>query len=87
MPFGAFAEVLPGADGLIHISQLATKRVSKPEDVVKVGDVVDVKITDIDYDKKKISLSIRALLEENTEETEETAEEEAPVEETAEDAE
>lgn len=84
MPFGAFAEVLPGADGLIHISQLDVKRVAKPEDVVKVGDVVDVKITDIDYDRKKISLSIRALLEENAEEAEESeenTEEEAPAEE------
>lgn len=81
MPFGAFAEVLPGADGLIHISQLAAKRVSKPEDVVKVGDVVDVKITDIDYDRKKISLSIRALIEEMPEEETEETENDAPAEE------
>ncbi|MBO4869843.1 MAG: S1 RNA-binding domain-containing protein, partial [Clostridia bacterium] len=82
MPFGAFAEVLPGADGLIHISQLAAKRVAKPDDVVKVGDTVDVKITDIDYDKKKISLSIRALIEEMPEEEQEEAPaEEAPAEE------
>ncbi len=63
MPFGAFAEIVPGVDGLIHISQLADHRVEKPADVVAEGDEVEVKITDIDYDKKKVSLSIRALLE------------------------
>jgi len=61
MQFGAFAEVIPGADGLIHISQLANHRVAKPEDVVSVGDVVEAKITAIDEEKHKISLSIRAL--------------------------
>lgn len=65
MTFGAFAEVIPGVDGLIHISQLADRRVDKPSDVVKEGDVVEVKITDIDNDKKKISLSIRALVEDS----------------------
>ena len=63
MPFGAFAEVLPGVDGLIHISQIANRRIGKPEDVLTVGDVVDAKITAIDEDKHKISLSIRALSE------------------------
>lgn len=63
-PFGAFAEVVPGVDGLIHISQLADHRVQTPAEAVNVGDVVTVKITDIDYDNRKISLSIRALLEE-----------------------
>ena len=63
MPFGAFAEVMPGVDGLIHISQLANRRVGKPDEVVNPGDVVDVKITAIDNDKQKISLSIRALSE------------------------
>ncbi len=63
MTFGAFAEVVPGVDGLIHISQLADRRVEKPADVVSEGQEVEVKITDIDYDKKKVSLSIRALLE------------------------
>jgi len=61
MPFGAFAEVLPGVDGLIHISQIANRRIGKPEDVLTVGDVVDAKITAIDDEKHKISLSIRAL--------------------------
>ena len=61
MPFGAFAEVLPGVDGLIHISQIANRRVGKPDDVLSVGDVVDAKITAVDEEKHKISLSIRAL--------------------------
>ncbi len=77
MTFGAFAEVVPGVDGLIHISQLADHRVEKPGDVVAEGDKVDVKITDVDMENKKISLSIRALLEPSYEE--EPAE--APVEE------
>lgn len=64
MPFGAFAEVVPGADGLIHISQIADHKINAPADVLKVGDVVDAKITAIDDENRKISLSIRALLEE-----------------------
>ena len=63
MTFGAFAEVVPGVDGLIHISQIADHRIEKPGDVLSEGQEVEVKITDIDYDKKKVSLSIRALLE------------------------
>ena len=63
MTFGAFAEVVPGVDGLIHISQIADHRIEKPADVLAEGDKVDVKITDIDMENKKISLSIRALLE------------------------
>ncbi len=63
MTFGAFAEVLPGVDGLIHISQIANRRIGKPEEVLAVGDVVDAKITAIDNDNQKISLSIRALSE------------------------
>ena len=63
MDFGAFAEVLPGVDGLIHISQIANRRIGKPGDVLTVGDVVDAKITAIDDEKHKISLSIRALSE------------------------
>ncbi len=65
MTFGAFAEVVPGVDGLIHISQLADRRVDKPGDVVKEGDEVEVKITDVDYDRKRVSLSIRALIEDS----------------------
>ena len=63
MTFGAFAEILPGVDGLIHISQIADKRIGKPEDVLAEGQEVQVKITDVDAENKRISLSIRALLE------------------------
>ena len=62
MTFGAFAEIVPGVDGLIHISQIADHRIDKPSDELEEGQIVDVKITDIDYDRKKVSLSIRALL-------------------------
>ena len=79
--FGAFANVIPGIDGLIHISQIADRRINKPEDVLSIGDVVDVKVTEIDFDKKRVSLSIRALIEpaaeEAAEETAEVAEEAA----------
>ena len=63
MTFGAFAEIVPGVDGLIHISQIADHRVEKPGDVLAEGDVVDAKIIAIDEENKKVSLSIRALLE------------------------
>ena len=63
MTFGAFAEIIPGVDGLIHISQIADKRIGKPEDVLSEGQQVQVKITDVDAENKRISLSIRALLE------------------------
>ena len=76
MTFGAFAEIIPGVDGLIHISQIANKRIGKPEDVLAEGQEVQVKITDVDAENKRISLSIRALLEDAPEEeTEEVAEE------------
>ena len=74
MTFGAFAEVVPGVDGLIHISQIADHRIDKPGDVLHEGDKVDVKITDIDYDRKKVSLSIRALLEDGQADSEESSE-------------
>ena len=61
--FGAFANVIDGIDGLIHISQIADRRIASPAEVLHVGDVVTVKITDIDFEKKRVSLSIRALLE------------------------
>lgn len=64
MPFGAFAEIVDGVDGLIHISQIALRKIAKPADVLEIGQVVDAKITEIDYEKCKVSLSIRALLEE-----------------------
>lgn len=62
--FGAFAQIIDGVDGLIHISQLADKKVENVKDIVSVGDVVDVKIIDIDAESKRISISMRALLEE-----------------------
>ena len=82
MTFGAFAEIIPGVDGLIHISQIANRRVEKPEDVLAEGQEVQVKITDVDAEHKRISLSIRALLE--TAEEEPTAEDENEVEAAAE---
>ena len=82
MTFGAFAEIIPGVDGLIHISQIADKRIGKPEDVLAEGQEVQVKITEVDAENKRISLSIRALLV-----AEEPAEEAAEEVETAEEAE
>ncbi len=87
--FGAFARVIPGIDGLIHISQIADRHISKPQDVLKVGETVTCKITAIDYDKKRVSLSIRALIEKSEDAAEEAVEEvaaaeEAPAEEAAE---
>lgn len=69
MTFGAFAEIIPGVDGLIHISQIADRRIGKPEDVLSEGQMVQVKITDI-AENKRISLSIRALLEQPEEDAE-----------------
>ena len=75
MTFGAFAEIVPGVDGLIHISQIADHRVEKPGDELAEGQMVDAKIIAIDEENKKVSLSIRALLEGNdVEETEESEE-------------
>ena len=76
MPFGAFAEIIPGVDGLIHISQIADRRIATPAEVLSEGQEVDVKVTEINEEKHKVSLSIRAILEP-----------EAAVEEVAEDAE
>lgn len=67
MPFGAFAEVVPGADGLIHISQIADHKIETPAEVLKVGDIVDAKIIAIDDENRKISLSMRALIEDKKE--------------------
>ncbi len=63
--FGAFANIIPGIDGLIHISQIANQRIEKPADVLSVGETVEAKITAIDFDKKRVSLSMRALLPED----------------------
>ena len=76
--FGAFARIIPGIDGLIHISQIADHRIEKPQDVLAIGDVVKAKITEIDFDKKRVSLSIRALLnDEASEDTSSEAQEDA----------
>ena len=77
VPFGAFVELIPGIDGLIHISQIADKRIAKSSDVLTVGEMVDAKITEINWDEKKIGLSIRVLIEEAKKEAE-TNVEEAP---------
>ena len=68
-PFGAFANILPHIDGLIHVSQISDERVEKPQDVLSVGQKVTVKITAVDFDKRRISLSMKAVNE-----TEESAE-------------
>jgi len=80
MPFGAFAEIIPNVDGLIHISQIADRRIGKPEDVLTIGEEVEVKVTETDWEAKKISLSIRALIATAAEEAApEVEEEEEPV--------
>ena len=80
--FGAFANILPTVDGLIHISQISWDRIKTPQDVLKVGDVVKAKIIDIDFDKKRVSLSMKELLDKP-----ESAEDAAPeAEETVEEA-
>ena len=77
--FGAFAQIIPGVDGLIHISQISNERINKPQDVLTIGQEVQVQITNIDFEKKRVSLSMKALLEDNAQEeaaeaSEETAE-------------
>lgn len=74
-PFGAFVQIIPGIDGLVHISQIADKRVTNVKDVLSVGDEVTAKITEIDADKKRISMSIRELLDEGSSEEEASEEE------------
>lgn len=81
--YGAFARIIAGVDGLVHISQIADRRIEKPADELKVGQEITAKIIDIDLEKKRVSLSIRALIEKTEEVTEETPAE-APAEETAE---
>ncbi|MBR2446769.1 MAG: 4-hydroxy-3-methylbut-2-enyl diphosphate reductase [Clostridia bacterium] len=77
MPFGAFAEIVDGVDGLIHISQIAMTKIAKPADVLEIGQIVDAKIVAIDNEKQKVNLSIRALLEEAKAELEAAPAEEA----------
>lgn len=73
-PFGAFAQIIPGVDGLIHISQISTERINKPADVLQVGQEVQAKITELDIERKRVSLSIKALLSEQDEQAEEAQE-------------
>ena len=80
MPFGAFAEIVDGVDGLIHISQIAMTKIAKPADVLEIGQIVDAKIVEIDDEKKNVNLSIRVLLEEAKALAEAMPEEEAAVE-------
>lgn len=81
--FGAFAQIIPGIDGLVHISQISHKHIGTPAEVLKVGDVVKAKIMEIDFDKKRVSLSIKALVEPPVvEETPAPEVVEAPAEET-----
>ena len=86
MPFGAFAEIVDGVDGLIHISQISMTKIAKPADVLEIGQIVDAKIVEVDDEKKKVNLSIRVLLEEAKAMAEAMPEEEA-AEEVAADAE
>ena len=65
--FGAFVRILPGVDGLVHISEISNERVNKVSDVLKVGDEVKVKLIDVDFDRKRISLSMKACLNEDAE--------------------
>ena len=84
MPYGAFVNVIPGIDGLVHISQISKERLAKVADALTVGQKVNAKITEIDYEAQKINLSIRAAVDEVAEESaeaEEVAEESAEVEE------
>ena len=93
--YGAFARIIPGIDGLVHISQIANKHIAKPQDELTVGQEVDAKIIAVDTEKKRVSLSIRALLEDSEPVKEpnadtadevvfESSDETAPAEETAE---
>ncbi|MBQ8296841.1 MAG: bifunctional 4-hydroxy-3-methylbut-2-enyl diphosphate reductase/30S ribosomal protein S1 [Ruminococcus sp.] len=75
--FGAFAQIIDGVDGLIHISQIADKKVENVKDILSVGQEVDVKIIDIDIEAKRISISIRALLEDAADEAEDEAADDA----------
>ena len=68
--FGAFVRILPGVDGLVHISEISNERVEKVGDVLKVGDEVNVKLLDVDFDKKRISLSMKALLDDEASDAE-----------------
>ena len=68
--FGAFVRIMPGIDGLVHISEISNERVNKVSDVLKVGDMVKVKLINVDFDRKRISLSMKACLDEAAEDAE-----------------
>ena len=86
MPYGAFVSVIPGIDGLIHISQLANHRVENVSDVLQIGQTVTAQITDINFETKKVSLSVKALLPSENEAEEKDAPEEYTAEPASEDA-
>ena len=68
--FGAFVRILPGIAGMVHISEISNERVNKVSDVLKVGDMVKVKLINVDFDRKRISLSMKACLDEAAEDAE-----------------
>jgi len=76
LPFGAFAEIAPFVDGLIHISQIANTRIEKPSDVLNIGDEVEAQVTEINHDTKQIGLSRKVLLPDYAPEAEKVEEEE-----------
>ncbi|HHW00376.1 MAG TPA: bifunctional 4-hydroxy-3-methylbut-2-enyl diphosphate reductase/30S ribosomal protein S1 [Clostridiaceae bacterium] len=86
VPFGAFVELEEGIDGLVHISQIANKRIAKPDDVLEIGQEVEAKVLEVNHEAKRISLSIRELMpievpQKKAEETKEEAKNaEKPVE-------
>ncbi len=73
MPFGAFAEVIDGVDGLIHISRISQEKIARPQDVLAIGQEVDVKIVEIDNERSRLSLSMRAILDDAQRAEEEAA--------------
>jgi 4-hydroxy-3-methylbut-2-enyl diphosphate reductase len=80
-PFGAFAQIIPGIDGLIHISQISRDRIKSVTDVLSVGQEIEVKITEIDAEKERVSISAKSLLEpEESQEQAQTEPEETPEE-------
>ena len=75
MPFGAFAEIVPGVDGLIHISQIANRKIANPGEVLAIGDIVKAEILAVDDETHQISLSMRSLIEETADEAEQASDE------------
>ena len=68
--FGAFVELAPGVDALLHVSQISREHVAKPADVLSIGQEIEAKVVDFNGEDKKISLSMKALIEQETEEEE-----------------